>query len=135
MNLELIFKRTIIIKTVALVLIVFWGAYVQSYNSNNITSNVITDVGGLSFLLFSILYFFTLYFLYMFNFIGKRLFVPLVGCFIILGFLTEFLNPNQFSKDILYFLIFYIISPIFFIGQGVIISLIYFTDIKNKFYK
>ena len=63
------------------------------------------------------------------------MFVPAVGFFIVLGFLTELLNPSQFPKDMFYLFTFYIISPIFFIGQGVIISMIYFTEINNKFHR
>ena len=133
MSLETIFLRTILAQTFIFGLIIIWGAYVQFSGSRMLFSAAPTDVGGLLFLLFSIAYFVALYFLYRFRKLGKQMFLPLVGIFIILGFFTELLNPNQFSKDIFYFFIFFIVSPVFFVTQGFLISLIYFTDLKGKF--
>ena len=133
MNLETIFKLNILAQTFMFVLIISWGGYVQYSNLDNITGGAVTDIGGFLFLIFSISYFFCLYSLYKLKYIGLKLFLPLVGIFIVLGFATEFINPFQFSKDLFYLLIFYIISPVFFVSQGVLISLLYFTEIKNKF--
>ncbi len=134
MNLEILFCRTILVKNLMLMLIIAWGGWVQITNSNELNAGALTDVGGLLFILFSIAYFITSYYLYKFNTIGKKFFLPMVGTFIILGFLTELINASQFPKDIFYLFIFYIISPTFFVSQGVIISLVYFSDIKNKFF-
>ena len=135
MQLDLLFKRTILLKTLMLVLIIMWGAYVQSSAVKIAGDTGVTDIGGVLFLLFSIFYFIASYFLYSFKYVGKLMFVPAVGFFIILGFLTELFNPSQFPKDIMYLFTFYIISPIFFIGQGVVISLIYFTELNTKFHR
>ncbi len=126
--------RTIIVNTLMFVLIIVWGAYVQSSNTNKVEGNLSIEIGGIFFFLFSIFYLFSLYLLYKLRSLGKKLFVPLVVIFIILGFLSELFNPMQFSIDIFYLLIFYIVSPIFFICQGVLISIIYLSDFKNKFY-
>ena len=134
MQFDLVFKRTILLKTLMLVLIIIWGAYVQSSVVKIAADTAATDIGGVLFLLFSIFYFVASYFLYSFKYVGKLMFVPAVGFFIILGFLTELLNPSQFPKDIFYLFTFYIISPIFFICQGIVISLIYFTELNTKFY-
>tara|TARA_A100001011_G_C14244709_1_gene814978 strand:- start:202 stop:603 length:402 start_codon:yes stop_codon:yes gene_type:complete len=130
MEVETIFKKTVVFKTVMFILIILWGGSVQS---SNLTSNNVTDIGGLLFFLFSILYIFTAYLLYSFKYLGMLLFFPNVIAFFILGFLMELNNPFQFSKDLFYLIIFYIVSPIFFVGQGVVLSLLYLTDIKDKF--
>ena len=135
MQFDLLFKRTIVLKTLMLVLIIIWGGYVQSSAVKISGDTGATDIGGILFLLFSIFYFIASYLLYSFKYVGKLMFVPAVGFFIILGFLTELLNPSQFPKDIFYLFTFYIISPIFFIGQGIVISLIYFTEINTKFHR
>ena len=135
MQFDLLFKRTIVLKTLMLVFIIIWGAYVQSSAVKISGDTGTTDIGGILFLLFSIFYFIASYLLYSFKYVGKLMFVPAVGFFIILGFLTELLNPSQFPKDIFYLFTFYIISPIFFIGQGIVISLIYFTEINTKFHR
>ena len=133
MTVERIFVFAILIQIFTLVLIIAWGAHVQSYNPRNFLENSLIDIGGISFSLFSILYFINLYLLYKKRNLGKKLFVPMVFIFIIFSFTTELLNPSQFLKDLFYLFIFYIISPAFFIGQGILISIIYLTDLKNKF--
>ena len=133
MKLETAYSQIIILKTIMMALIIVWGAVVQVQNMSNQISTASTDIGGVLFIFFSIIYFITSYLLYQYHHLGKMLFIPLVGTFVILGLLTEFYNPNQFSKDIFYLLIFYIISPVFFIAQGIIISFIYFTDLKLRF--
>ena len=81
-----IFKRLIAYKVLMLVLIIIWGGSVQMSNANNPVGNNLTDLGGLLFFIFSVVYFFVSYQLYIFKSLGKRLFVPLVLLFIVLGF-------------------------------------------------
>ena len=133
MNLELTFVRLVFVKTFLLLLIIVWGGYVQYYSSPRATANSTTDIGGILFSLFSIVYLYTTYCLYRFKYLGKLLFLPLVLTFIMLGFSTEFFNPSQFSEDLFYLIIFYVISPLFFVGQGAVLSLIYCTTLKEKF--
>ena len=133
MNLETIFFRLLFIKTFLFVVIICWGGYVQYITSVSPTSNTIMDIGGIVFSLFSIIYFYAIYCLYRFQYLGKLLFLPLVLIFVILGFLTEFFNPSQFSIDLFYLIVFYVISPLFFVGQGAVLSLMYFTNLKDKF--
>ena len=132
-NLETIFSRVIFFKGFMLILIIAWGAHVQVSNQHTDLPSVLNDIGGVVFFLFSLSYFINSYFLYTYNILGKLFFIPLVIVFLVLGFLTELFNPSQFSKDLFYLLIFYVISPIFFILQGVLVALLYFTDIKTKF--
>ncbi len=133
MNLEKIFKINIIIQALMFLMIILWGAYVQNTNQEYEINNAFFDLGGILFSIFSILYLMSLLLLYRFVNLGKKLFLPLVILFIILGFLTESINPSQFDKDLVYLIVFFLISPIYFVSQGIIFSLIFFTKIKEKF--
>ena len=132
MDVERIYRRMLILKTAMFIIIVSWGAYVQYSSIEKFNDYLFTDFGGPLFSIFTVLYIATSYFLYKFRALGKSLFLPMIIAFIVLGFLTELINPSQFSKDIFYVFVFYIASPVFFVGQGAIFSLLYFTDIRNK---
>ena len=103
-----IFKILIVYKALMLVLIIIWGGSVQMNNADNPDSNNLTDLGGLLFFIFSVVYFYVCYQLYSFKSPGKRLFVPLVLLFIFLGFLSEIVNPMDINKNLFYLLVFYI---------------------------
>ena len=63
--------------------------------------------GGLFFAIFSLVYFVVSYQLYKFKLTGKRLYMPMVLLFILLGFITETVNPMQIDKNFFYLFIFY----------------------------
>ncbi|MGC6528151.1 MAG: hypothetical protein ACON45_08760 [Paracoccaceae bacterium] len=128
-----IFKRLIVYKALMLVLIIIWGGSVQMSNVDNSDSNNLTDLGGVFFFTFSVVYFIVCYQLYSFKPVGKRLFMPLVLLFIILGFLSEIVNPMAVSKNLFYLFIFYIVSPLFFVVQGTVGAMLYFSDICQRF--
>ena len=128
-----IFKRLIVYKVLMLVLIIIWGGSVQMSNVDNSDSNNLTDLGGVFFFAFSVVYFIVCYQLYSFKPVGKRLFMPLVLLFIILGFLSEIVNPMAVSKNLFYLFIFYIVSPLFFVVQGTVGAMLYFSDICQRF--
>ena len=128
-----IFKRLIVYKVLMLVLIIIWGGSVQMSNVDNSDSNNLTDLGGVFFFMFSVVYFIVCYQLYSFKPVGKRLFMPLVLLFIILGFLSEIVNPMAVSKNLFYLFIFYIVSPLFFVVQGTVGAMLYFSDIRQRF--
>ena len=128
-----IFKRLIGYKALMLVLIIIWGGTVQMSNADNLDSNNLTDLGGLLFFMFSVVYFYMCYQLYFFKTLGKRLFVPLVLLFIFLGFLSEIVNPMDVSKNLFYLFIFYIVSPLFFVVQGIVAAMLYFSDVRQRF--
>ena len=107
----------------------------QTSNANNNEGNNLTDLGGLLFTAFSIAYFFVSYQLYKFKPLAKRLFTPLVLLFIVLGFLSEIVNPMQTDKNLYYFFVFYIVSPIFFVAQGTLLGMLYFSPLQSKFEK
>ena len=130
---ESTFKNIILLKVGLLILIIIWGGTIQLSNSESSVRNNLTDLGGILFTLFSVLYLITCYQLYKFKTLGKKLLVSLVLIFIILGFVTELMNPMQIDKDLFFLFIFYIVSPMFFVTQGLVIGMIYFSGIKEKF--
>lgn len=130
---ESTFKNIILFKVGLLILIIIWGGAIQLSNSESSVRNNLTDLGGILFTLYSVLYLITCYQLYKFKTLGKKLLVSLVLIFIILGFVTELMNPMQIDKDLFFLFIFYIVSPMFFVTQGLVIGMIYFSSIKEKF--
>ena len=130
---EKYFKNIILYKSILLILIIIWGGTVQISSAESSDRNNLTDLGGILFSIFSVLYLITCYQLYNFKVIGKKLFAPLVAAFIVLGFATETINPMQIDKNLFYLVIFYIISPIFFIAQGLVMGMIYLSSINEKF--
>ena len=130
---ESTFKNIILFKVALLILIIIWGGTIQISNSESSIRNNLTDLGGILFTLLSVLYLITCYQLYKFKTLGKTLLVSLVLIFIILGFVTELMNPMQIDKDLFFLFIFYIVSPMFFVTQGLVIGMIYFSGIKEKF--
>ena len=127
------FKNIILCKSILLILIIIWGGTVQISNAENIDRNSLTDLGGILFSVFSVLYLMTCYQLYNFKAVSKKVFPPLVALFVVLGFVTEVVNPMQIDKNLFYLVIFYIVSPIFFIAQGLVIGMVYFSSISQQF--
>ena len=127
------FKNIILCKSILLILIIIWGGTVQISNAENIGRNSLTDLGGVLFSVFSVLYLMTCYQLYNFKVISKKVLPPLVALFVVLGFVTEVVNPMQIDKNLFYLVIFYIVSPIFFIAQGLVIGMVYFSSISQQF--
>ena len=130
---EKYFKNIILYKSILLILIIIWGGTVQISSAESSDRNNLTDLGGILFSIFSVLYLITCYQLYNFKVIGKKLFAPLVAAFIVLGFATETINPMQIDKNLFYLVIFYLVSPIFFIAQGLVMGMIYLSSINEKF--
>ena len=127
------FKQLIIFKVVLFVLIIIWGGTEQMNEANNSEVNNLSTIRDLLFALFSFSYFFASYQIYKLKNVGKKLFIPLVLTFIILGFLGELLYPLETNKDLFYLVIFYIVSPIFFVVQGILAGVLYFSEFSNNF--
>ena len=127
------FTNIILWKSILLILIIIWGGTVQISNAENIGRNSLTDLGGILFSVFSVLYLLTCYQLYNFKVVSKKVFPTLVALFVVLGFVTEVVNPMQIDKNLFYLVIFYIVSPIFFIAQGLVIGMVYFSSISQQF--
>ena len=135
MDLKKNFHKILIFKAMLFFLIVIWGGYNQTV-TNNINNNFsLLDIGGLGFLIFSICYLWSCYSLYKLKKNSRVFFLSLVFLFVIFGFLAELIKPMQISYDFFYIFVFYIVSPLFFILQGIILTLIYFTDLKFNFVK
>ena len=130
---ETYFKQLIIFKVVLFVLIIIWGGSVQMNDRTNYDSNNFSTIRNLLFALFSLSYFFASYKIYKFKNVGKKLFVPLVLTFIILGFLGEFLYSLEINQDLFYLIIFYIVSPLFFVVQGIVAGMLYFSEFCDNF--
>lgn len=127
-----VFRKLIVSNAIILLSIMAWGGYQASSNPSPMMPSVI-DIGGLVFMLFSVAYFVNSYLLYQFIPFGKVTYLPLVLSFIGIGFIGEIISPMQVNKDLFYLIIFYIVSPVFFIIQGLILGMIYFTSIEDSF--
>ena len=130
MNLEKIFKNLILIYPVLIVLIlslityIDWDIPVESYAET-------TTIETITLLLFSI-WLINLYFLYKFKPIGKTLFIPLSIILLI------YENTIPYESLVMTPGYEYIDSLIVYIEgilTGMIIALLYFTNIKDKFKK
>ena len=130
---ETYFKQLVIFKVVLFVLIIIWGGTVQMNNGNNSDVNNFSTIRNLLFALFSLSYFFASYKIYKFKNVGKRLFILLVLTFIILGFLGEFFYSFETNQDLFYLIIFYIVSPLFFVVQGIVAGMLYFSKFSDNF--
>ena len=135
MDLKKNFYKILIIKTMLFFLIVIWGGYNQIVTSNIDNDLSFLDIGGLGFLIFSIFYLWSCYSLYILKKNSRVFFLSLVFLFVVFGFLAELIKPMQISHDFFYIFVFYIVSPLFFILQGIILTLIYLTDLKFNFLK
>ena len=135
MDLKKNFYEILIIKTMLFFLIVIWGGYNQIVASNINDDFSLLDIGGLGFLIFSIFYLWSCYSLYILKKNSRVFFLSLVFLFVVFGFLAELIKPMQINHDFFYIFVFYIVSPLFFILQGIILTLIYFTDLKFNFVK
>jgi len=127
------FKKLIIFKVVLFVLIIIWGGTEQMNEANNSEVNNLSTIRDLLFALFSFSYFFASYQIYKLKNVGKKLFIPLVLTFIILGFLGELLYPLETNKDLFYLVIFYIVSPLYFVVQGIVTGMLYFSKFSDNF--
>ena len=130
---ETYFKQLVIFKVVLFVLIIIWGGTVQMNNGNNSDVNNFSTIRNLLFALFSLSYFFASYKIYKFKNVGKRLFILLVLTFIVLGFLGEFFYSLEINQDLFYLIIFYIVSPLFFVVQGIVAGMLYFSKFSDNF--
>ena len=127
------FKNAVLVKSFLFLLIVFWGGYNSTIIDINLTSEYFTNIGNVLFLIFSILYLLNAIFLIKYNILARLTYLPLLLLFIFLGFISEILNPMQIKKDYFYLIIFYIISPLFFIMQGMVLSMLVSKDVRKNF--
>ena len=127
------FKNTVLIKSFLFLLIVLWGGYNATSLGVKSGNNLITDLGNLIFMVFSVIYLLNAFLLIKFKSLGSRTYLPLILLFIILGFISEVLNPTQINRDYFYLIIFYVVSPLFFIAQGIVLSMLISKSFREKF--
>ena len=127
------FKNAVLIKSFLFLLIVLWGGYNTTSLGIKSGENLITDLGNLLFMVFSVFYLLNAFFLLKFKRLGSRTYLPLILIFIVLGFISEVLNPIQINRDYFYLVIFYVVSPLFFMTQGMVLSMLISKSFREKF--
>ena len=128
------FKKAVLVKSFLFLLIVFWGGYNSAMMNTNGSTGYFTDVGNVLFLFFSIIYMFNAFFLIKLKNLGRLTYLPLVLLFVFLGFISELFNPMQIKQDYFYLFTFYIISPLFFIMQGVVVTMLMSKSVQENFH-
>ena len=128
------FKKAVFVKSFFFLLIVFWGGYNSTVMDTSGSRPYYTDVGNVLFFFFSIIYILNAFFLIKLKKLGRLTYLPLVLLFVFLGFLSELLNPMQIKQDYFYLFIFYIISPLFFIMQGVVLTMLISKSVQENFH-
>ena len=129
------FKKVVLVKSLLFSLIVFWGGYNSIVMNTNGSIDYLTDVGNALFLFFSIIYLFNAFFLIKLKDLGRLTYLPLVLLFVFLGFISELFNPMQIKQDYFYIFTFYIISPLFFIMQGVVLTMLMSKSFQENFHQ
>ena len=126
-------KKAVLVKSFLFILIVFWGGYNSTVVNIRGAGQSLTDVGNVMFLVFSIVYMFNTFLLIKLKNLGRLTYLPLVLLFVLLGFISELFNPMQINQDYFYLFIFYIISPLFFIMQGIVLSMLMSKSVWENF--
>ena len=127
-------KKMTLIKSFLFLLIVFWGGYNSAMVNTYSSSENVTDIGNVLFLIFSICYLLNAFFLIKLKTLGQLTYLPLVIIFIFLGFMSELFNPMQIKNDYFYLFIFYIVSPLFFIMQGFVLCMLMTKSVREAFH-
>ena len=129
------FKKVVLVKSLFFILIVFWGGYNSTVVNTSVSREYLTDVGNVLFLFFSIVYMLNAFLLIKLKNFGRLTYLPLVLLFVFLGFISEFFNPMQIKQDYFYLFTFYIISPLFFIMQGIVLTMLMSKSVQENFHK
>ena len=128
------FKKAVFVKSLLFLLIVFWGGYNSTVMDTSGTRQYYTDVGNVLFFFFSIIYMLNAFFLIKLKNLGRLTYLPLVLLFVFLGFISELFNPMQIKQDYFYIFTFYIISPLFFIMQGMVLTMLMSKSVQENFH-
>ena len=128
------FKKAVLVKSLLFLLIVFWGGYNATVMNTRGAREYFTDIGNVLFLVFSIIYMFNAFLLIKLKNLGRLTFLPSVLLFVFLGFISELFNPMQIKHDYFYLFIFYIISPLFFVMQGMVLSMLMSKSVRENFH-
>ena len=131
---NIVFKRAVLVKSFLFLLIVLWGGYNSTLEGTKGSTEYFTDVGNILFFFFSIIYMLNALFLIKLKNLGRLTYLPLVLLFVFLGFISELSNPMQIKQDYFYLFTFYIISPLFFIMQGVVLTMLMSKSVQENFH-
>ena len=126
--------KAVLVKSLLFLLIVLWGGYNSTLVSTKASREYFTDVGNILFLVFSIIYMFNAFLLIKLKNMGRLTYLPLILLFVFLGFISELFNPMQIKHDYFYIFTFYIISPLFFIMQGVVFTMLMSKSVRENFH-
>ena len=130
-NLEKIFKNLIQLEFFVLLITIMYMFFLAEHNQLNILKNkeIIKWTTEMTVAMWSLLYLvvyaINLYLLYKFKPIGKYLYIPLITIGIMLGTISPLYNVTKFD--------YYFLNYASGILSGLVIALLYFTDIKDKF--
>ena len=125
MNLENVFKNIIKIEFLFIVAIFISPFFADvEYVELDVVSETLYNTLSIWSLIYLVVYVVNLYFLYKFKPIGKTLYLPLI----ILGFILSSLFPYEQSTSVDFY-----IEWMDGLLSGLVIALLYFTDIKDKF--
>ena len=127
------FIKAVLVKSLLFSLIVLWGGYNSTLVSTKGSAEYFTDVGNILFFVFTIIYMFNAFFLTKLKKLARLTYLPLVLLFVFLGFISELFNPMQIKQDYFYLFTFYIISPLFFIMQGVVLTMLMSKSVQTNF--
>ena len=126
MNIKEVFKRTIILDVILIVLVIFSLMFdseaITQFNNTYPLSNAVLFIG----VVYLIAYIINLYFLYTFKKIGKQMYLVLFIIGAILVLVSGSLASNAFTSFLDFFA-----SAI----TGAILVFLYFTPIKKEFDK
>ena len=128
------FIKAVLVKSLLFSLIVLWGGYNSTLVSTKGSAEYFTDVGNILFFVFTIIYMFNAFFLTKLKKLARLTYLPLVLLFVFLGFISELFNPMQIKQDYFYLFTFYIISPLFFIMQGVVLTMLMSKSVQENFH-
>lgn len=126
MNLEKIFKNLIILDVIVILFYIAIVSYMEWDVPVTEEIEPFELLDAIIFIVF-IFYYVVLYFLYKFKPIGKTIYVPLLILSTIIGYEYTYEYDYQAYEVIMEYL-----SGLV---SGMIIALLYFTDIKDKFIK
>jgi hypothetical protein len=125
MNIENVFKNIIKIQFLFAVVIIISAFFEDlEYVELDVVSETLYNTLSIWSLIYLVVYVVNLYFLYKFKPIGKTLYLPLI----ILGFILSSLFPYEQSTSVDFY-----IEWMDGLLSGLVIALLYFTDIKDKF--
>ena len=126
-----IFKKIIIFYVLYIIGYLFFEMFTYSTLSEGDGNDADFNILDILILICTLIYFYLFYLLYKFKPLGKKVFIPFLILFEILGYfyltLEDFTQHNH--------KIFYYLDFIDYFLTGVIVTFLYFTDLKKEFEK